>query len=67
MVGDQDNKLASSKVGVSTIRNITMHSLMLCVLYQVAARYAIGQTLISRVLLASVVMGECCIIVTYYT
>ena len=53
MVDEHDKKLTTSKV----LGNIEMSSGILLVL-QVAARYGVSQTLLSRILLASVVMGR---------
>ena len=53
MLDEHDKKLTTSKV----LGNIEMSSGILLVL-QVAARYGVSQTLLSRILLASVVMGR---------
>ena len=61
VVDEQGNKLASSKVCITFQVTLCMYVCLMyimCHVIQVAARYGVGQTLLSRVLLASVVMGE---------
>ena len=56
VVDEDNNKLTKSKVSEYKHGKCVFFTIQSCL--QVAARYGVGQTLLSRILLASVVMGR---------